>query len=349
MSSTPASVEELTPDWFSTVLGTDVGRVEVLDAHSGTTGRARVGIDGDGVPSSLFVKLQPFDADQRAFLQMIGLGTAEAILYSAEGNRLPVRVPRTWHSEADPDAGTFVMVLEDLEAAGCTFPTAEDDDVLDVAGSLMDELAALHATYWGRDLPWLGRHALSPGQGKEHDERRAMGASIVQTAIDEVGADMLPEFRALGELYIARHGDIDPLFGEGERTLVHGDCHIGNLFVDDGRTGFYDWAVASPWPGMRDVAYFLCNSLPTDVRREEEDTLIARYRTGLAERGVTLDDELAQAQYRTFAVTSWISAATTLAMGSKWQPVEVGRRATVRTTQAIADLGVLDHLHDRLD
>ena len=40
----PAVVEELEPAWFSEVLGMRVAGVEVLDAHSGTTGRARVGL-----------------------------------------------------------------------------------------------------------------------------------------------------------------------------------------------------------------------------------------------------------------------------------------------------------------
>jgi len=35
-------------------------------------------------------------------------------------------------------------------------------------------------------------------------------------------------------------------------------------------------------------------------------------------------------------------------MGSKWQAIEIGRRATVRTTQAIIDLDSLDLLHERL-
>ena len=159
---------------------------------------------------------------------------------------------------------------------------------------------------------------------------------------------MPPAFSQLGELYVTRHADIVPLYGEGDRTLVHGDDHIGNLFVDRGRTGFYDWAVATRLPGMRDVAYFLCNSLPTEVRRSEEAALLARYRAGLAERGVTLDDRTAHDQYRLFSVYSWISATTTAAMGSRWQPFEVGQSAMVRTTEAITDLDAIGLLTERL-
>jgi hypothetical protein len=345
----PASVDEVTPAWLSEALDADVTGVEVLDAHSGTTGRAKIGIASPAdLPDTLFVKLQPFDDEQRAFLAMVGLGVSEAKLYAAIGDELPVRAPKIWHSTFDEADDSFIMVMEDLEAAGCRFATPNDDDVLSVAESLMDELATLHATYWGKDLPWLGTHALSPGDSPEAQDRMAMGASIVQSALDQFADDLPPEFTGLGEIYIARNRDIGSLWNEGERTLIHGDDHIGNLFVDAGRTGFYDWAVACRYPGMRDVAYFLCNSLPTEVRRAEEDGLIARYRDGLAARGVALDADLAREQYRLFSIYSWISATTTYAMGSRWQPVEVGRQGTERTTQAIIDLDVLGLLADRL-
>ena len=104
--------------------------------------------------------------------------------------------------------------------------------MLDVAVSLVEELAKLHAAYWGADLPWLGTHTLSPGDGPEQEERMAGGAAIVQSAIDQFADELPPEFRQLGELYVDRYRDIGALWNEGERTLVHGDDHIGNLFVD---------------------------------------------------------------------------------------------------------------------
>ncbi len=348
MTQIPASVDEITPSWLSDALGVEVGAVEVLDAHSGTTGRAKIGVTSRDLPDTLFVKLQPFDEEQRAFLSMIGLGVSEAKLYAAVGDELPVRTPKVWHASYDERDGSFIMVLEDLEASGCRFATPDDDDVLAVAESLVDELAVLHAAFWGQELPWLGTHALTPGDSPEAQERMSMGSMIVQSAIDQFADELPPEFRELGETYIARNRDIGSLWNEGERTLIHGDDHIGNLFVDGTRTGFYDWAVASRYPGMRDIAYFLCNSLPTEIRRAEEGRLLERYRNGLEREGVTLDSTVAQEQYRLFSIYSWISATTTYAMGSRWQPVDVGRRATERTTQAIVDLDVLGLLADRL-
>jgi aminoglycoside phosphotransferase (APT) family kinase protein len=344
----PARVEDLTPEWFSEILNSPVRTIDVLDAHSGTTGRARVGLTSSSdLPDTLFVKLQPFVEAQRKFLRQIGLGVAEAQLYANVGDELPVRAPRVWHADYDASEGSFVMVLEDLDAAGCRFPSPSDDDIVDVATSLMDELATLHATYQGHELPWL-RTPSGMRRKPEDAETASRRAQFIVSALDQFGADMSPVFRRLGDLYAARSLDIIALFNEGERTLIHGDTHSGNLFVDDGRTGFYDWAVAGRGPGVRDVAYFLCNSLPVETRRAEEKSLLARYRSGLAGRGVTLDEHTAHEQYRLFSVYSWIAAASTAAMGSQWQPVEVSMPAMASTTQAIEDLDSVGLLEERL-
>ena len=345
----PGSVDALTPDWFTDILDTPVDAVDVLDAHSGTTGRARVGLTASSsdVPETVFVKLQPFAEDQRKFLRQIGLGVAEARLYAEVGGDLPVRAPRVWHSDYDESDGSFVMVLEDLTAAGCRFPTPNDADIVDVAASAMDELAVLHARFQGRELDWL--RTPSGMRRKPRDaETASRRAQFIVSALEQFADDMPSVFRRLGDLYAARSLDIVALFAEGERTLIHGDTHSGNLFVDGGRTGFYDWAVAGRGPGVRDVAYFLCNSLPIATRRAEEESLLARYRSALARNGVELDADTAHTQYRLFAVYSWIAAASTAAMGSQWQPIDVSLAAMVSTTQAIEDLDSVGLLTERL-
>ena len=344
----PAELTDLTAAWFTEVLGQPVAEVELLDAHSGTTGRARVGLSGaPEVPASVFVKLQPFSPEQRTFLRKVGMGVAEAQLYESVGAELPVRIPRVWHAECDAAEGAFVMVLEDLAAAGCRFPTPADDDVVDVATSLVDELALLHAAYRGQPLAWL-----TPPDGMRRKlsdtELAARRTHFIQLGLDQFGDELGPAFRALAELYIARSGDVIGLFGEGEHTLIHGDDHIGNLFVDAGRTGFYDWAVASRAPGVRDVAYFLCNSMPVEARRAQEGPLLARYLAALAANGWVLDERTAHDQYRLFSTYSWIAAVSTAAMGSQWQPVEVTRPALLSTTAAIEDLDVVGLLSERL-
>jgi hypothetical protein len=100
-------------------------------------------------------------------------------------------------------------------------------------------------------------------------------------------------------------------------------------------------------PGMRDVAYHLTNSLPTDERRASEGQLLSHYRHTLATHGITLDPAHAAQQYRLFTVFSWVSFTSTAAVGSRWQPSEKAIEAMERATRAVEDcdsIGLLQEL-----
>jgi hypothetical protein len=339
----PTDVGELTPEWFSEVLATEVRRVEVVDRHSGTTGRAKVRLDSAGaLPDTLFCKLAPFDPRQRAFVQFTGLGVMEARFYASLAAELPVRLPKCWYAATEGD--DYIMVLEDLDASGCAFRSDPQ--------STVEELAHLHAAFWESDrfdgdLAWVPERA---GFGKSDGKDPAAAAAaghFIHVALDQFAHEMPPVFRAIGELYAARTAEILDLWDEGERTFIHGDPHNGNLFSDSGRTGFYDWAMCSHSPGMRDVAYYLTNSMPTEARHADEGHLLDHYRHTLAGHGITLDPALTAKQYRLFAVFSWVSFTSTAAVGSRWQPSDRAIEAMERATRAVEDcdsIGLLKEL-----
>ena len=334
----PLTVEDLTPTWFSSVLGREVAAATVLDRSSGTTGRAQVALHGESdLPPTVFVKLAPFDEQQREFVAKIGMGEAEARFYRDLAGDVPVRVPEVWF--ADTDGDRYVMVLEDLTLTGCRFPTPDDADIAERARDIVEQLAALHSAFWdsdrfapGGDLDWLAsRAAMSGGAGR----------ALIQQATAVLGDEMGPEFRRIADIYVEHADDIVRLWTQDTGTLIHGDPHLGNLFVDvegGNRTGFLDWAVLCRAPGIRDVAYVLCNSMATDARAAGERGLVERYCELLANAGIDLAVEKAWEQYRLFAVYSWVAAAATAGMGSKWQPVEVGISATKRATEACTQL-----------
>ena len=143
-------VDDLTPAWMSEAMDADVTSVTVLDRHSGTTGRAHLALTGHAsVPPTVFVKLAPFDEKQRKFVNKQGMGVAEARLYRDLAHELPVRVPKAWYAEfegtgSDAD-DRYVMVLEDLLASGCRFPTREDADIEARLVDIVENLARLHA------------------------------------------------------------------------------------------------------------------------------------------------------------------------------------------------------------
>lgn len=357
----PLEADELTPEWFTAVLqphapGVSVTAVEVVDAHSGTTGRVKVALTYRGergeLPDTLFCKLPPFDKRQREFLRHTGIGAMEAKFYASVAPELPVRLPRAWHVDTI-DATRFIMVLEDIEASGCTFPHPSDPDVDERAESTVEELARLHATHWedprfDAALQWIpDRAGFGDSGGKGPDAGVAAG-QFIRFALERFADEMPTSFEAIGTLYADRAADVLDLWDAGERTLIHGDPHSANLFTDGGRTGFFDWAMFSHSPGMRDVAYYCCNSIPTDIRREIEGDLLKRYRAALAEQGIVLDADDAERQYRLFAVFSWVSAASTAAMGDRWQPARRALAAMERTTNAVEDLDSVGLLHELL-
>ena len=173
----------------------------------------------------------------------------------------------------------------------------------------------------------------------------------MQMAVDTLGDRLPEEFHRLADIYLARNDDIVALWNSGPRTFVHGDPHMGNLFVDTAagnRTGFLDWAMIGRSPGLRDVAYVLCNSIPAAVRATDERGWVERYCELLAGSGIELDPDAAWDTYRLFAVYSWVSATSTAAMGSKWQPLHIGLGGTKRATAACEELRCVDLLEQLL-
>ena len=63
--------------------------------------------------------------------------------------------------------------------------------------------------------------------------------------------------------------------------MIHGDPHIGNLFMDGDRVGFLDWGIINVNTPMRDVSYLLTMAMNVEDRRNHERDLLQHY---LAER-----------------------------------------------------------------
>lgn len=340
----PDVPEDVTPAWLSRALSTTIPDVEVraitvLDQHSGTTGRLRLGLDyADGPcgPETVFVKLPPFDASQRRLVAGTDMGRSEARFYAGPASEVPVRAPRSYYAAAGDEPTEYVMVLEDLASAGVSFSSLFEPHADTHGLQTVEALARLHAHFWNDErfageLSWI-----------RPPMRGSLGAKLIDSAREQFGDDQPPVFTALCRLFVDHHETIVDLWDEGEQTLIHGDTHAGNHFVEGDGVGFYDWAVLSRAPGIRDVAIYLGNSCPTDVRRREQDAWIKAYRDVLVDAGVDAPSfEVLWDRYRRAALYGWVSATAAAAMGSKWQDVDVTQLATARATAACDDLDTI--------
>ncbi len=347
----PQRPTDVTPAWLNEALakslpGVEVAKVEVIDRHSGTTGRAKLALayaSGARGPETVFVKLPPFSEAQRELVAVTDMGRREARFYAELAAETPVRVPRCYFAAHGDQPTDYICVLEDLEAAGCTLPKSVDQHAREHGGPLIEELARLHAHFWedarfANELSWI-----APAM------RGAYGAKLVDLARERFAHELPPVFGELCRLYVAQHERIAALLDEGGSTLIHGDTHTGNQFLDAGRVGLYDWAVISRSPGIRDVAIFLGNSCPPEVRRAEQDGWLRAYRQGLVDGGVDAPslDELWR-RLRLGVLYGWVAATTTAAVGDRWQPIEVGMKAMRGATQACAELETLAAFREAL-
>jgi hypothetical protein len=350
-ASIPDRPEAITPAWLSGVLqpslpGVEVARVAVVDRRSGTTGRARLALgyaSGASGPETVFVKLPPFDAMQRQLVAVTDMGRREARFYAAIAGESPVRVPRAYYAAHGDEPTDYIMILEDLEASGCRFAKRVDEHAREHGGQVIDALARLHAHFWHdarfeSELSWV-RPAM----------RGDLGTKLIEQARAKFSADFPPVFAELCRLYVDHHEAVCDLWDAGTPTLVHGDIHAGNQFVDHGRIGFYDWAVLSRSPGIRDVGIYLCNSCPTELRRAEQEGWLRSYRQGLVDAGVAAPAlETLWRRYRRVVLYGWVAATTTAAMGDRWQPIEVGMSAMRRATEACTDLETVEAFREAL-
>jgi hypothetical protein len=339
-------LSQLSPEWLGDALQTPVASVNLLDAHAGTTGRAVLELEyaqATDLPRRLFVKLPPTDDMQRAFVTSSGMGKREACFYANLSTQIPVRLPRCYYAASDEAGESYIMLLENLVDAGCTFQNASTRYSLDYVRQVLDAFARLHATFWdsprfSADLAWL-----QPPQQHE------IALTLIQLSLEQHAATMPPVFRAMGELYLEHADAIHQLWQRGAPTLIHGDVHDANLFYDADLPGFLDWAIVSRAPAMRDTGYFLAGTLTPQHQRESGRELLGYYRKQLLALGAPAPstEELWQ-QYQWHAAYVWVGAAVTLAMGEAWQPVNYVKASLERLHAAMDYLGSVDAIRGAL-
>ena len=283
MPGLPADPSALSPAWLSDALGTPVTGVTLLDHTSATNQRARIGLSfppGGAGPASLFVKLPPADPAHREMISASGMGRREAQFYDDVAPGVSLRVPRGYYAAFD-DAGDFVLLLEDLAAGGCEFSDGSWGITADAAARALEELAGFHARFHDpgvreAEAPWLARPSV---------RRTDATARRLRAVLDEHGDALTADYLAAGRLYVEHHERLDDLWNAGPQTYIHGDPHIGNVFLDDGRVGFIDWGLSRVSTPLRDVSYFLTMSVDPDDRRRAERDLLRLYVEALKAAG----------------------------------------------------------------
>ncbi len=348
----PSSAAEVTADWLTAHVAESASaavaqRISSLDGTTGTTDRRRLAVTWNeagraaGLPENLFVKSTPLSAKNRTMVAALGMAVNEARFYNQAATELGGVAPHAWYARAGVGA-RFLIVLDDIVAAGGRpYALADVCDLVHAEG-LIDAFAALHARFWESprlldDLSWVRTWSTRTGYGVlkrfySHGRRGALkrGRPEVTSAVREVAA-------ALDRHAWAYYRE----FESGPLTLLHGDSHLGNTFAwPDGRSGLLDWQVIWRGPGLREVSYWMTTGLEPELRAAHERDLISRYLDGLRAGGVgeIPSFDAAFQRYRLFTAEAWDATAMTI----NWPGLQAQENADAAFRRACAAVDDLE-------
>ncbi|MCA2308184.1 phosphotransferase [Mycobacterium intracellulare] len=334
----PRSADEITPAVLSRVMGTTVRSVRVLSRDAGTSSRARLVLTGKNVPESVFVKVAAQTAATRLMGELGRLGHTEVRFYRQLAPQV-IGVPYCYGAAFDPWTGRYLLVLEDLPPESCEFPDTLHPLSTDQAGLIVELLAELHATFWGR-LPRDGRGPLGWLYTPSGDVTSLLTGSLMRTSIKrlaerassvdvpvDAGAFIADNYRAVAALI-----DTPP------HTVMHGDAHPGNMYFHGGKAGLLDWQAVRRGHPSRELAYTLITSLTPEVRRASQRELLDDYRRALvAAGGPELDRDDLWLRFRQGALYAYVAPLITTGMGGM-QVDDIAMEGLRRGVAALDDL-----------
>jgi hypothetical protein len=279
----------LTPQWLNTSLGTRFAGIEIASVTPGpvvsrVSTNARFTIKSDG---ALPAGLSPHLCVKGYFGEYTlarPAGIPETVFYRDLVDSIGVRTLRAVYADVDTNTGHNVVITEDVVAQGARFLDATSDYSADQVAASLEQLAVLHAATWCRpdrpDQQWLA--------SRLSRTLAARGEPEIRRNFDGPNGAGVPDAVRDPALLIAAYHRLADLSAHADPwCIVHGDAHIGNVFLDPaGAPAFLDWQLVQRGPWWIDVGYHIASALPVAERRRRERDLVDHYLDRLRAAGV---------------------------------------------------------------
>ncbi|WP_254302512.1 phosphotransferase [Sphingobium chlorophenolicum] len=305
----PLTPEQIDSAWLTRALRQRLPGITVRDSHVidvilGTSTKIRVGlaVEGEGagqVGETLIVK----GGFEEHSPKMAAMYANETRFYADIQPLIPMPSPRAWFAGTDPHSHQSIVIMEDLKRPGVDFCDALRPHRFDQIARRMETMAAYHAA------TWASPH-FQPG-GRWSDIASRFDGWGLDYMRRYLAPDVWSHYMALprGAAVSTRLHDREWMeralmtIGEIQRTqprcLIHGDTHLGNLYIlEDGTPGYFDAQVAqTAW--HHEVSYHIVCAADLADRAAWERDLLRLYLDALERQGgPVLDRDTAWLDYR---------------------------------------------------
>lgn len=291
----PLTTGAITADWLTrairqTLPAVTVTQADVVDVMTGTSTKIRVRLAAQGkgaerLGNTVIVK-GGFEAHSPDLAAMYA---NEARFYADIQPLIPMPSPCCYFAGSDPSSHQSIVILEDLRRPGVEFCDALRPQGFDQIARRMETMAAYHAATW--DSPhfepgggWADIQSRFDSWGLDYMRRYLVPdvwshyMALPRAAATSVRFhDRLWMERALATIGNIQHGQ--------PRCLIHGDTHLGNLYIlEDGTPGYFDAQVArTAW--HHEVAYHIVCAADLADRAAWERGLLTIYLDALCQAG----------------------------------------------------------------
>lgn len=317
----------------------EIQRLELVSVDVGTTTRVRLAVDHNvpDLPKRWFVKLPSLSLRAKAITALPRLLPTEVRFYNEIAPLVPVNKPSVLSANSRFGKGS-TFVLTDVSEFGAQPGRAGDALSVEQARLVVEYLAHFHAHFLDKAthdaaFTWLA----GPVRKLEDALGTALALPLMQRGLHLASDVIPPSLHKPALAYARQRKAIMQFLSHGTPTLVHHDCHPGNLFWQNGQPGFLDWQMVRIGEGIGDVSYFLATALAPDVRRQHEMALLKHYHAVMATKSkVETDFNQLLTRYRAHLAYPFEAMVVTLAVSGLMQldsNLEMIRRAAI----AVAD------------
>ena len=274
------------------------------------------------LPDRLFIKLPSPSLLTHLFINLVGAWKVEAYFCRHIAHTLPIRTPKNY--AVATQGSRFCLVQEDLNSDPSvtlfTNFTMLAGPSITQAKQCLDTFARLHALHYAMSeterlkiLP-LDHHPFF-GQSMRIVARAINGIALapcLKKHPDSMTAAQVKLFKNT----LANWDTLAAYWFSGPLSLCHGDSHLGNFFVSADEMGMLDFQGLHWGNGIRDVQYFLINSLPADTLAKHERELVRHYVERRRAHGTAIDLDTTWQQYRSFTFHTWMTMVVSIGLAA---------------------------------